>query len=337
MNISIIGIIASIIMFMLLIIIHEAGHFIASKICGVRVEEFSIGMGPLIFNKKKGETQYSLRAVPIGGYCKLESEDEDSDSPRAFTNAKWWKKVIILGAGAFNNILLCLIALFLLFMYCGFLSPVIAKVAPGSTADLAGLKAKDEIVAVDGKYYEEWYDVLYAINDSDGDIEITYVRDGDELTTSVQPIYNEEVDRKLIGITASVNHSPVLAATECVNTCGEYLSTLFDWFIGIFKGQAKADDVVGVVGMVSMASEQAQEGWENLVFFMSIISLNLGVVNMLPFPALDGGRIVFVILRLITKNKIGQKAEFYVNSAGMILLIAFMILLIFRDTFKLIL
>jgi len=336
--VTLLGIIVAILLFILLIVIHEAGHLFASKICGVRVEEFSVGMGPLIYEKQKGETQYSIRAVPIGGYCKLEDEDgsEGSDDPRAFSNAAWWKKVIILAAGAFNNVLLCLIVLFFVYIIGGFVSPTLAEVVPGAPADIAGLQAGDRIVAVNEEYYEYWSDIVSAINESDGSVEIWYTRDGQQFGVFMTPYYDEASGRNLIGIRASVEHNPVKAFTLSCRSCVEYFGGIYDWIFGLFTKESRVNEVVGVVGMVSMASEEAKNGFANLIVFMALISLNLGAVNLLPFPALDGGRILFVILRKITNDRIGPNAERIVNSIGLVILLAFMIFTIFRDTFNLI-
>jgi len=329
------GIILAIVLFLLLVIIHEAGHFFAAKMCGVRVLEFSVGMGPLIFQRKKKETEYSLRAVPIGGYCKLEAEDGESDDPKAFVNATWWKRLIILAAGAFNNILLCLIVLFFIFLYSGSYSSVLDIVIPGGAADIAGIKPGDELVSVDGVYYDSWSEIVNAIAVSDGEISIAYLRDGSEESVSVVPEYNETEQRYMIGIQCSVVHSAPIAIKETISTCLTFIKDFGQIIPRLLQGKVNNGEVVGVVGVVSMVSKEAEYGIINVIYLMAMISLNLGAVNLLPFPALDGGRILFVFIRAISRGKLDPRIESYVHAAGMAILFALMAFLIFNDTINL--
>lgn len=311
---------------------------LSAKLCGVRVNEFSVGMGPLIYKKQKGETQYSVRAVPIGGYCKLEGEDEESDDPRAFDNAPWWKKVIILAAGAFNNILLCLVVLFFVYLYAGSLSQTLASVTPGGAAERAGIEAGDTIIAVDDKQCGSWFDVLSAIASSEGEtVDITYMpkesADGKAVTVSVVPEYSKEAGRRIIGINSKLVHSVRDAAVDSLRTPAMYLSELRAFFARLFTGRADINEVSGVVGMVSILSEEAERGALNLIYVIAIFSLNLGAVNLMPFPALDGGRILFVIIRALSGGRIKAETEAGIHTAGMIVLLLLMVFLIFKDTF----
>ena len=333
---NIFAIIAAIILFCLLVASHEFGHYAAAKLLGVKVNEFSVGMGPLIFQKQHGETEYSLRALPIGGYCKIEGEDGDSEDDRSFGRKPWWAKVIILAAGAFMNFVLCIVLLTGIFWYSGAYSTTLADVSDGFPAQTAGIQAGDTIVAIDGKEYDDWMAVVDAIDASEGQpMTFTVERDGQTYDYTVSAVETE--GRWLMGITCKLVHSPVKAVAQSFSTTRSTMRAMGQFFVQLFTGKASGDDVVGVVGIVSMIGEQAKFGIINVVYLMAIISLNLGMVNLLPLPALDGGRILFVFIRLITRDKIGDRAEGITHAIGMVLLLALMAFLVFRDVNRFIL
>lgn len=327
-------VIAAIIMFALLVASHEFGHFASAKLLGVRVNEFSIGMGPLIFQRKKGETEYSLRALPIGGFCRIEGEDGDSESgsddERSFAKKPWWAKVIILASGAFMNILLCLLILTMVFVYSGTCTNYLDEVLPGGPADLAGIKPGDRIIAIDGKDYSEWEKIVGVISGSDGKpMSVSVLRDGERLTFDCAAVESE--GRWVLGIICKLSHSPFAAFRQSLSATAEMFNQMRLFFAQLFVGKVNTDDVVGVVGIVSIMSEQSKYGFASLAYLVAIISLNLGLVNLLPLPALDGGRILFVFVRLIFGGRISDKAEAYVHAAGMILLMALMVFLVIKD------
>ena len=327
---SAIAIIAAVVLFCLLIAGHEFGHYAAAKLLGVKVNEYSIGMGPLLWQTKKGETEYSLRALPIGGYCKIEGEDGDSDDDRSFGKKPWWAKVIILAAGAFMNFVLCILLLIGLFWYSGAYSTTLADVSEGYPAQIAGIQAGDTIVAIDGVEYDDWIEVVNAIEASKGSpMTFTVERDGQTHDYTLSAV--ESDGRYLMGITCKLIHSPIRAIGQAFSTTKSTMIAMGQFFGQLFTGKASGDDVVGVVGIVSMIGEQAKFGFSNVVYLMAIISLNLGMVNLLPLPALDGGRILFVIIRLITRDKIGDNAEAVTHAVGMVLLLALMAFLIIKD------
>ena len=335
---KILGIIVAIISFLLLVVSHEFGHMMVGKLCGVRVDEFSVGMGPLIFKKQGKETQYSLRAIPFGGYCKF-NEDEESDDPRAFVNAAWYKRALILFAGAFMNLLVCIIILISVYTYIGSYSPYINTVQPGSPADKAGIIPTDRILAVNDVYYDDWADIVNAISSSEGDVKITfkhsYSNDSNAKEEAyLTPMLEESTGRRIIGVTCRVDHSIKQASKESLITCKEYVVETGKALGRLVTGKAQDDEIVGVVGIVSIVSDELQYGIVNVIYLMGIISLNLAVINLLPFPALDGGRLLFILLELITRNKINKNVEAAVNTAGLMILLALAVYLIFRDTFN---
>ena len=321
-------------LFLLLIVSHEFGHFATAKLCGIKVNEFSVGMGPLNWQRSRGETEYSLRALPIGGYCKLEGENGDSDDERSFSRAKWWKKVIILAAGAFMNIVLALLIMTLLYTWAGSLTTTIDTVVDGSPAYEAGVMPGDSILAVNGVKTPEWSDVINNINLA-GDEAVLTVKRGSETIDITSSTYINSDGRNVIGITSRIRHSVVDAFSYSLAVTGDFMLSMRDFFVQLFTGKASSDDVVGVVGMVSMIGETAKVGIANVIFLMCIISLNLGIVNLLPLPALDGGRILFVFIRALFRGKISDEAEGYVHAAGMVLLMGLMLFLVFNDTLRL--
>ncbi len=333
---SILAIIAAVVLFCLLVAGHEFGHYASAKLLGVRVNEYSIGMGPLLWQKTKGETEYSIRALPIGGYCRIEGEDGDSDDERSFGRKPWWAKVIILAAGAFMNFLLCIVLLAGIFWYSGAYSTTLAAVSDGFPAQEAGIRAGDTITAIDGVPYDDWMAVVDAIDASGGKpMTFTVERDGATYEYTISAVQTE--GRWLMGITCKLVHSPFKAVGQSLRTTKSTMAAMGAFFRQLFTGKASSDDVVGVVGIVSMIGDQAKYGIVNVIYLMAVISLNLGMVNLLPLPALDGGRILFVFIRLITRDKIGDRAEGITHAVGMILLLALMVFLIFKDVNRFIL
>ena len=328
------NILIAILMFCLLVFVHEFGHFAAAKIVGIKVNEFSVGMGPLLVHRKKGETDYSLRAFPIGGYCKMEGEDEDSEDDRAFNRKPAIAKAFVIIAGSFMNILTTIIVLSMVFTYAGNLTTTLDEVVQGHPASLAGVQAGDEIVAVNGENYHSWAGIVDAISQSEGDtIDLTVLRNGSELDITSRVVLNEE-GRRVIGIVPAISHSFLLGIQSAFLTTGAMLGAMGEFFGQLLTGQASASSVVGPIGIVSMIGEQAKTGMINVIYLMALISLNLGVVNLLPLPALDGGRLLFVVIRTLSGGRISDETEARIHMFGMILLLGLMLFLIFKDTLQ---
>jgi regulator of sigma E protease len=334
---NVIGIIAAIVFFFLLVIGHEFGHFASAKMLGVDVEEFSMGMGPQIFHKEKNGTEYSLRAFPIGGFCRLEGEDGESDSPTAFTNQPLVNKIPILAAGSLMNVILGLIMLVFVYTSIGATSNILAEVSPGGPAETAGIMAGDEIIAVNGTEMTGWTAIVTEIDASHESVDIRVDRDGEILDFDVPTMYNEEVGRYVIGITSKLIHSPAFALKSALAAVGEMFMSIIGLFGMLFKGQVKSTDVVGVVGIISIAGESARHGIINVINLMGLISINLAIVNMLPIPALDGGRILLAIIAKISGGRFTKKAESIINAIGLVLLLALMVFIVIKDVFQFIL
>ena len=323
--------ILAIILFCVMIFPHELGHYIAAKRLGVKVNEFAFGMGPVIWKKQKGETLHSIRLFPIGGFCSMEGEDEDSDEPRAFNNKKPWQKIIILAAGSFMNVLCAILIMSIVVGVLGFTTTTIDTVSEGSPAETAGIMAGDEITAIDGQPIEAWTDVSAAIASAEGgQIIMTVQRDGRTLEASVTPEQTQD-GAYLIGITSRVSHNPFRAVAEGAKSTWNITVSMFQTLSQLFTGQLGADSLSGPVGMVQMVSQTTQYGWWYYGFLTALICINLAIINMLPLPALDGGRIIFVIISMITGRPVSQKVEGTVHFVGIMLLFGLMAYVTFND------
>ena len=323
--------ILAIILFCVMIFPHELGHYIAAKRLGVKVNEFAFGMGPVIWKKQKGETLHSIRLFPIGGFCSMEGEDEDSDEPRAFNNKKPWQKIIILAAGSFMNVLCAILIMSIVVGVLGFTTTTIDTVSEGSPAETAGIMAGDEITAIDGQPIEAWTDVSAAIASAEGgQIIMTVQRDGRTLEAAVTPEQTQD-GAYLIGITSRVSHNPFRAVAEGAKSTWNITVSMFQTLSQLFTGQLGADSLSGPVGMVQMVSQTTQYGWWYYGFLTALICINLAIINMLPLPALDGGRIIFVIISMITGRPVSQKVEGTVHFVGIMLLFVLMAYVTFND------
>lgn len=345
------AVILAILLFSFLIFIHEFGHFIAAKLSGVQVNEFSVFMGPAIFKKQIGETLYSLRLIPIGGYCAMEGEDGGSDSPRSFDKAAWWKRLIILVAGAAMNFLSGLVLLGIFYAPAeNFIVPVVSSVEPES-ALAPYIQEGDRLWSLDGEriYESSDFDLLLSLNLQDTH-ELVVKRAGEKLTHSGIPIEKREftddqgqkVMRYGFSFTAEEgNFINTLKQVGCTSVDTVRLVRLS--LKMLFTGKAGFKDLGGPVmivdqmAQVANASDSAYQATMSLTYFGAFLAINLAVMNLLPIPALDGGRVVCllvtVIVEAITRKKVNPKYEGYLNAAGMILLLGLMGVIMFKDIF----
>ena len=324
----------AIFVFCLIIFVHEFGHFAAAKACGIRVNEFALGMGPRLVHYKGKETEFSLRLLPIGGYNKIEGEDEDSDDPRAFNNASVWKRILVVFAGALMNFLTCILILIIVYATVGFASTTVGEVIDGMPAAEAGIQAGDTILAIDGKEIAVWTDVQTYTQAGGDTLSVVVDRGGEKLTLSV-PIVTED-GRRVMGIRSMIKHDIGLAVREGFTGTWSMAKEMYAFFGGLFAGKGSIDDVAGPVGIVSIISDQAKTGFLNVLYLTAIISLNLGIINLLPLPALDGGRLVFLIINLITGKRVSTKVEGTIHGIGMLLLLAFMAFIVVKDVLRLV-
>ncbi len=347
------SIVFAILLFSFLIFVHELGHFITAKLSGVQVNEFALFMGPAIFKKQVGDTLYSIRCIPIGGFCAMEGEDEDTDNPRSFQKAAWWKRLIILVAGSAMNLL----AGVLLFAIVVAPMKQIAVPVISSFQDCCefngenGLKLGDEILAIDGEriYLNNDISLILSLNDTPNH-DITVLRDGEKLVFENLPMahtHTDENGQAYLHYGFGFGEAKDATFGMKVNYVGRLLvNNVRNVRLSLsmlFSGKAGLADMTGPVGIVNMMSDVAgaSETWVdallNMLYFGGFIAVNLAVMNLLPIPALDGGRVVALLLttgiEAITKKKINPKYEGYIHGAGMILLLVFMAVIMFKDIF----
>lgn len=348
---SIAYIILAILIFGVLIAVHEFGHFSVAKLCGVKVNEFSVGMGPAIWKKQKGETLYALRAVPLGGYCAMEGEEEDSGDPRAFIVQPAWKKVLILCAGSFNNFLLGLIIIFCLYLGAtAFVSPTIASFVEGCPYEGAeALQVGDRFIKIDGHTVYQYYDVGDFLRQGDGMYDLVLERDGKRVELknfSMTPRLYEGQDRELFGFNFGYEEAsfPVKLRYTWA-TAMEFGRMVWMGLSQLVHGEVGLQEMSGPVGIVDLMAETgenaetASDALYNILYLGAFIAINLAIMNMLPIPALDGGRIflllVTLVIEAITRKKLDPKYEAWIHAAGMVLLLGLMAVIMFNDIVKL--
>ena len=349
-------ILAAILVFGVLIAVHELGHFMAAKACGVRVNEFSIGMGPALWKKQKGETQYSLRLFPVGGFCAMEGEEEDSDDPTALNNQGFWAKLLIFAAGAAMNFIAGLLIILVLYADAqAFYVPVVAGFADGCPLESAdGLQEGDRLLRIDGEKVYVYSDIslLMGLNKT-GAFDLQIERNGEVITlrdfTMERREYTDQDGKAYTG------YGLYFGAEEA--TLGRKLSYLWNNAMDFARlvrlslqmlvtGQAGVKDLSGPVGIVSTMTQVGEQAAttraavENIAYLAALIAVNLAVMNLLPLPALDGGKIFFLVINAVSmqlfKKQIPAKYENYIHFAGLILLLALMAVITFSDVWKLI-
>ena len=328
-------IIYAIIIFCLLIFVHELGHFIVAKSCGVKVNEFAIGMGPAIYKKQKGETLYAIRIFPIGGYCAMEGEDEDSDNPRALNNQPAWQRACILAAGSIMNFLTCVVLLIVIAFWVGTATTTIDTVAPDSPAEKAGIVSGDEILSIDGEEIDQWDDLIQTIGYSKEETaQITLLRDGREETVTAELVYDKDAGRNMIGITPVMERHFFGSIGEGIKNTGVMTVMMYKVLKQLFTGEVSVKELSGPVGIVYATNEAAKSGVMYVIYLAALLSLNLAIINMLPFPALDGGRLLFLVIRLFTGKRVSDEAEAKIHFIGICLLFALMIYVTFNDVLR---
>lgn len=323
--------ILALLMFCIMIFPHELGHFIAAKKVGVKVDEFAFGMGPALWKKQGKETLYSIRVFPIGGYCSMEGEDEESDSPRAFNNKKPWEKLVVLAAGSFMNVVCAVLVMIITLCCVGFTTTTIGEVDPNGAAAKVNVMVGDTILQVNDTKIENWNDVSVAFNEA-GKVTSTIVvdRDGVEKTMDITPEPAGE-GMYLVGITCKVSYNPAKAIVEGTKETWNMTKILFVAIGQLFSGDVGVDSLSGPVGMIQMVSQTNTYGFLYYGFLTSMICINLAIINMLPIPALDGGRIIFILFTMITGKEVSSKVEGAIHFVGITLLLGLMIYVSFND------
>jgi len=328
-------IIYTVIILCVLIFFHELGHFTACKLSGVKVNEFALGMGPAFFKKKYGETTYSLRVFPIGGFCSMEGEDEDSEDLKSFQKKPAGIKAVILTAGAIMNVVLAVLIMSAIIFYAGTSSNTntteIRTVGEGSPAQIAGIIPGDRIAAIDGVNIGNWEDIIKEISGTKNEhISIEIIRDGRTLTLEASPVTAED-GRKIVGISPPVKRNPLTALVMGTTASFDMLARMVDLLGQLFTGNIPVTELTGPVGIAYIVDDTAKSGLRPVLVLVALISLNLAIVNLLPFPALDGGRLMFLIIRKLAGRAISDMVEAKIHFVGMILLFALMIYVTWND------
>lgn len=340
-------ILIAVLLFCLIIFFHEFGHFITAKSFGVRVNEFSLGMGPKIFGFTKGDTTYSLRLLPIGGYCAMEGEDEESADARAFCNKKVWKRMIIVVAGAVINILLGIVLCFTQVVQEDvFLSTTLSGVGDAVIVEEGELLPGDKIVAIDGYSIYNSHDLNFMMAYGKGaPADFTVKRQGQKVTVSGVKLDYSNLDGAEKPYAFYVEPIEKTVFSVIGQSAGEAMSiTRLVWrcLVDIVTGNYNMNDLAGPVGTAQAIGQAASAGRNfgesvnNIIFVMAMITVNLGVFNLLPLPALDGGRLVFMILEAIRRKPISRKAEGIIHGVGFALLILLMIVVTYNDITRLV-
>lgn len=338
--------IVAIILFSVIILFHELGHFLLAKANGIRVNEFSLGLGPTLVGFTRGETKYSIKLLPFGGACMMEGEDTQSDDSRSFQKKSVWARISVVAAGPIFNFIMAFIFAVIILGSMGIVRPVVGHVEEGYAAEAAGLQDGDEIIKMNNKRIHFFKDVsIYNLFHPGEEVTVTYRRDGEKYTTEIQPTYDEESGRYLLGVYAKAEYTK-LGPLKTLQYSVYEVKYWIQYTIGSLKmlltNQVSVNDLSGPVGIVKTIGDTYEQSRADGYFYVFInmlnlgllLSANLGVMNLLPIPALDGGRLVFLIIEAIRGKRVSEDKEGLVHFIGLMCLFALMILVMFNDIRK---
>ena len=327
-------IIIALIVFGLVVTVHEFGHFITAKLVGITVEEFSIGMGPQIFSKSSSGTKYSLRAIPLGGYVKMEGEDESSESEGSFSSKSIPKRMAVILAGAVMNFVLAYLVFVVYFSMVGTQTNSIGTVMEGTPAYSAGIEVNDEIKEINGNSTESWDDITKAIRSSGTDnLEIKVLSNNTEKVINAEVVEMDGV--KTLGIKPLMEKSLVSSLEESFKLLFEMVKMMFDFIARALSGGVTTNEVSGPIGIYNVIGQAAKAGVIQIILITGFISVNLGFFNLLPIPALDGSRFLFLLIEAIRGKKIDPEKEGLVHLIGFFVLISFTIFITYKDILRL--
>ncbi len=316
----------------ILIMIHELGHFLVGRKMGIKVLSFSIGFGPKIISWKRGETDYAVRLIPLGGYCKFLGEDEDEHQEGSMLSVKPWKRFLTIVSGPLANLILAVICMTAFLAINGNMVPIVTKIEAYSLADESGLQTGDIIAKINGSEILGFFEVGSKLAAGGNPTQLTVLRDGKAITLSVPRIDVE--GKSMLGIGYTQQRESI-TLIRSVNVGMRWLvfmtKSMYQMLGDLITGKAAQGTLVGPVGTIGFIAQQAQGGWLNVVLLMAVLSLNLCVFNLLPLPALDGGRLIFLLYEMIRKKPFPPEKEGLIHMIGMVLLIALMVFLTFKD------
>ncbi len=334
-----------VLMFAVIVIVHEWGHYIVAKKCGVLVHEFAVGMGPVVWARQKGETKYSLRLFPLGGYCSMEEENGDSKNPRALASKKPWQKLLIVSAGAVMNFLLACIIMIFISGYRGYGGNVIRYVEPNMPAMESGLQVGDKIISIDGNKVTKLSDITEYIVQEEKSYAIDVERGDSILKINIKSEWMEDESRSRFGFAAEMVHGNIIENIKIgVMAAVGMIVTVWDAFIQLFTGALGMENLSSIVGVVDQSSQIWDDSMavggigmaiSNMMTIAALISANLAVVNLFPLPALDGGRIVFVFIEMLRGKPISQEKEGIIHFIGFVLLMLLSVFILYKDVIRL--
>ncbi len=328
-----------------LVFLHEGGHFLVARLNKITVNEFSIGMGPMIFSyqSKKSGIKYSIRALPIGGFVSMAGEDEASEDPNAFCNKNVWSRISTVLAGPVTNVIVGFLGMLVLVTLTGPATNIVAAFLDDATSINYGLQIDDKIVAVEGVKTHTGNEVVYEITyQGDKPLDLTVIRNGEKLVIEdvVFPTVEENgvtlgnYDMLFYGISEADRSFSIIISHTFWRTYST-AKMVWDSLADLIGGRFGLDAISGPIGMTELVGSALATGWESLLYLWVIISVNLGVMNLLPLPALDGGRLMFLLWEAVTRKPVNKTIESYINAAGLLILMVFMLIITFKDIFKL--
>lgn len=361
---NIVSILIAILIFGIIVTVHEFGHFAVAKLCGIRVNKFAIGMGPVILKHQKGETEYSIRLLPVGGFCAMEGEDETSDDTHAFNNKSIPKRFVVLVAGATMNIILGFVLLIVTTTVVDKIPSCTVKEFRSDTASsqASGLKEGDKIVSINGMHVFTDTDLSYKIsNTADNDFTLVVKRDGKKVTlndvkfyyqykyyvdkdtnsyVTVDDTYNgsEEVktaESRFDFYVEAVPKNPISVLSYSFRSTISTGRLIWISLIDLVTGKYGVEDLSGPVGVVTAISQASAVSWTSVISLSTFLTINVGIFNLLPLPALDGGRIFFLIIEAVRKKPIPREKEGLIHAIGLMLFFALMVFVTIQDIHRL--
>lgn len=325
---------AAIFVFLLVVLLHELGHFTIAKLVGIKVNEFAIGMGPKIFQSTKGETQYTLRALPIGGFVRMEGEEESSTDPRSFQNASVWSRMAVIAAGSIMNFILAIVVLSIVAFNVGVPSTTIEDIVPDSPAETYGVLPGDTFRKINDVEIRSWDDIVNTINKSTPGEAITIEIERNDSLIVLDVVPMQDGDRMVIGIYPAGERNVLNSIKAGFEDTFYFIRLMFQFVGMLFAGQVSTNDLAGPIGVINEVGQAAKMGFNNLLLILGFISINLGFFNLMPIPALDGSKIVFLLIELIRGKPIDPDKEGFIHLIGFVFLISLMLLVTYKDLIK---
>ena len=339
----VLSILGAVVVLGVLIIVHELGHYGVARALGFRVDEFAVGFGPRILSTRKNGILYSLRAFPLGGFCRFHGDEQDQrEDPTSFNAQKAWKRFLVILAGSAMNIAFAYILATVTLLSFGDYAATVETVNEGSPAEAAGMRPGDVIVSVNGKRAVFDFSALGEIQKADPEkgVDIVVKRGGEYVALHPKNLYDEARRKNQIGITINYENRRSFAVGEALVTAGDFLGysarTLLNFFANIFNTPNLQEQVMGPVGTISVIGEAVRTGWESIFRLTFYLSLNLGIFNLLPFPGLDGARLIFLLIEIVFKKPVPREKEGLVHLIGLGVLMAFVLYLAIGDVGRLI-